>query len=844
MNMRLTVTAAVAVLLTSLSLNAVVSGNGWLFAAIGAVATVALAGILTRVTGLQSAAVTTFLVLVAAVPLLFGPTWAARAAGIAVVLLAAASATGARLLRGFAVIATYLASLLIYLCAAFASSACYAWVIPSQRALTTLGHLYSKAVAEFGYAPPVPDIRAVIFVTAGGIGLVAITVDLLAVRLRRPALAGLPLLLLFSVPVATNLKQIALGQSITFALSLAGYLALLSADGRDRLRMWGRLVTFRHVQTADETGTGPDTKELSASGRRIGLAALCLAVIVPAVVPPGHVHDLFGTTTTGSGQGSAGVALQPLLAVQQQLELSKPEPVLSYTTNDPDAADQYLQVYVLNYNASKNNWLPSFPASGARSIGGALLPWQPPGVTSHTPVLTTKTVISMSPDQTGRTVLPLPYAPEELDVSGGPWLETKNSLMVFSNRSALARLQYAVTSKEALPTGTEIDKPGVIPAAIEAGYTTYGGPDPAQLQSIAQQHTGGAGTFLQAALDLQNWFRSGAFTYSLKTNLPASSNWLLKFVTTDKRGVCRQFAWAFAVLARLMGIPSRISVGYTAGSYSGPTGSWQVTTADAHAWPELYFPGYGWLRFEPTPTAHGQGTATVPSYANGSGGSGSTTQQRHTGNSKNNLGLPAGGTGKARNSRATHLAETAAGSALVTHSSRLGIVIAILVLVFLLLAWPSVTRLVTRRRRWLMASDDAGLASAAWRELVDDMTDLGMAGSPSETPRATARRIAGEANLDPAAVQAVTRLASADERARYSRHPQPGAGLAGDVRTVRQAVAASVSRRQRLQARLLPASTLAATARLLQRGGEMLSWLESSWPTMRRQLRGVLHRAG
>jgi hypothetical protein len=116
--------------------------------------------------------------------------------------------------------------------------------------------------------------------------------------------------------------------------------------------------------------------------------------------------------------------------------------------------------------------------------------------------------------------------------------------------------------------------------------------------------------------------------------------------------------------------------------------------------------------------------------------------------------------------------------------------------------------------------------------------------NPSESPRAVVRRIAREAGLDAAAVQAVTRLGAAEERARYAQGPQPGAGLAGDLRTVRRAVAASVSRRQRLRASLVPASTLTAAAGLLQRGGEKLSWLESSWPSMRRQLRTVLHRTG
>ena len=78
-----------------------------------------------------------------------------------------------------------------------------------------------------------------------------------------------------------------------------------------------------------------------------------------------------------------------------------------------------------------------------------------------------------------------------------------------------------------------------------------------------------------------------------------------------------------AVLARLLRIPSRVVVGYTAGTRTGPgpaktgAGNYVVKTSDAHAWPELYFRGLGWLRMEPTPsgTGIGQGTAIPPSYS-------------------------------------------------------------------------------------------------------------------------------------------------------------------------------------------------------------------------------------
>jgi hypothetical protein len=161
---------------------------------------------------------------------------------------------------------------------------------------------------------------------------------------------------------------------------------------------------------------------------------------------------------------------------------------------------------------------------------------------------------------------------------------------------------------------------------------------------------------------------------------------------------------------------------------------------------------------------------------------------------------------------------------------------------FLLLAWPALIRIGTRRRRWLAASGDPGTAHAAWRELTDDLADYGLPCAPGETLRAVARRVTREARLDPAATQAVVRISQAEERARYATTAQPGSGLKADVAHVRRALASSVSRRDRLRARLVPPSTLHAARQLGQRASEIFSWLDSSWPTVRRQLRGLAHR--
>jgi transglutaminase-like putative cysteine protease len=848
---RIAITAAVAVIVASLSMSSVIANGGWIVTGIGAVVIVAAAGALTRLPRLPAAVVATFLVLIAVVPLLTLPSWTDRIGALVILVITALSATGAWPLRGFAVLACYVAALLLYLNLAFAHASSIGYLIPSDNSIEALARLWHGAFAEFRYSPPVPDSPPVSFVAAVGTGAVAIAVDILAVRLRRPAVAGLPLLLLFSVPVASNLKVFDAPELVVFAASLAGYLALLSADGRERLRMWGRLVTFRHVQSADETGSGPDTRELSASGRRIGLAAVCLAIVIPVVLPSMRVRDVFNTTADGGGQAGPGVgggaALSPLLSVGNVLQ-HKPKPVLSYKTNSPNPHEQYFQVYVVNYSARQNNWLPP-SYSDSKPVGGDKLPLTAQGATSTTPVSKVTTTIKINgtavEDDGGAAVLPMPYAPYQLHVYGDDpgWHETAGTLMVFNSGGALANLRYSVQSDEITRAANIEDAQP--PAGIEAEYGTYTGPDSAQLTAIADAHTSGATSELQEAEKLEDWFQSPAFKYTLKPNLP-ERNWLLPFLTKVRSGYCVQFAWAFAILAKTLGIPARIAIGYTGGT-QGSDGNWDVTTADAHAWPELYFFDYGWLRFEPTPSgSHGQGTATVPVYAGvRTGSSGANTNVN-----PHNAGLgPAGGVGGLRSkvqlNRGLPSNGSGAASATKRASGAMGLAIGIPLAVFLLIAWPALTRLFTRRRRWLSASGDAAIAHAAWRELTDDLADYGLGCAPGETPRAVAKRVTRQASLDETATRAVGRLAAAEERARYARSPEPGAGLKAAEVIVRRAVAASVPRQQRLRARLVPASTVQAARHLLQRGNEMLSWLDSSWPTFQRQLRrAAAHRAG
>jgi hypothetical protein len=846
MSARLPIAAAAAVVLASLSLSSVLSGNGWLGGGIGAAIIVTAAGIASRLPGPRFTIAASTVVLIGVVPLLLWPGWRAQVVGLALVAATAASATGNRLLRGFAVLALYLAALLIYLNLVFATGLSYGHVIASHASINQLGRLIESAISQIQHAPPpLTDTSAVSLIGAAGIGLVSVMVDLLAVRMQRPAIAGLPLLALFIVPVASNVKTFGGLQVLAFAVGMAGYLTLLSDAGRERLRLWGQVVTFRYVQALEGGGSQPDTKQLAASGRRVGLAAVCLAVIITLVLPSLRPHDVLATTPSGGSSSHGGstttnngiAQVDPFLQVQQQLRESKPVPVLTYTTSTTAPADQYFPVYVLNYNGRADTWLPQFGTASHRVSADGGLPYRPDGQLASTPVDTVITTVALNEDQgtSGGGFLPVPYPPVKLSTSTFGWVELKGSLMLFNSAGPLGGLRYTVASSEPDPTQAQIESAlAGTPQSLTAEYGSYTGPDAARLAAIAHQHTLRATTELEAAVDLQAWFTSGSFRYSLKPNLP-SSHWLLTFLTTDRRGYCQQFAWAFAILARLVGIPSRLAIGYTGGS-PGPRGAWQVTTADAHAWPELFFPGEGWLRFEPTPRGGaGQGTATVPPYASGASGGLPVTKQGSSAGLGGSTG-PGHAPGPPGLNHLNHLQPGGGGKPAAVGGSSLWLVTLIPVLVLLLLGSPAMVRRLTRRRRWLAVSGDAAVAEAAWRELTDDLRDYRLSRPPGETPRSMARRIGREARLDPPAIGALARIVAAAERAKYARIAGPGGGLAADSVTVRRALAASVPVRQRLRALLLPASTLAAAEHALQRAGDTL---EASLPALRRQLRGI-----
>ena len=120
-----------------------------------------------------------------------------------------------------------------------------------------------------------------------------------------------------------------------------------------------------------------------------------------------------------------------------------------------------------------------------------------------------------------------------------------------------------------------------------------------------------------AALELEAWFRSGAFQYDQTPPQSSTLPPLVAFVTQTHRGYCQHFAGAMALMLRYLGIPARVAAGFTSGEYDSSKHEWTVTDHDAHTWVEAWFPRYGWLPFDPTPgrgSLDGTYTASSPHF--------------------------------------------------------------------------------------------------------------------------------------------------------------------------------------------------------------------------------------
>ena len=674
-------------------------------------------------------------------------------------------------------------------------------VVPTKRSLAALMSVLNEGGVELReQATPALALTGLLAMTTVFVGVIAVVVDLVAVAGRQAALAGVALLALYCVPVATISGGIGLVALVAPAIGLA---VLLWSDQRRRVGSANRPpeqgITAR-------LGTG------TVAALRIGASALVAGLLVGTLVPTFAEGSLASGIGGGGGGGGAGgvgatgTSLDPFVELAGQLTL--PEPIDLLRMDSSVADPGYLRAVTLDAYDAVSGWHMS-------------------ALNGQVPIAGTDRLAPLPPREQGRTVtariqavhhddrfLPIPASPLSVRVQGdgsSNWRFDPETGTVYGRDVTTEGRSYSVVATEPRPPAALLAATTPLSATnrVQQQYTALPELDPRILATVTQV-TAGATTPYERVRRINAYLtdRANGFRYSLATTPGTSGDKLVDFLT-QKRGYCEQYAGTMAVMVRAAGIPARVALGYTPGRQQHD-GSRLITSDDAHAWVEVYFQSLGWVPFDPTPIStsravplpwapRADASATHDSSVSAPVTAAPTTGPAAPVRDRGGDGAPVLAQG-----------QTATGTPWLLPSA------AGALLVLLIAGTPAGLRALRRRRRVA-----AGTAVALWDEVTATALDIGVRLQPSWTPRRVARELAQVVGADGEAAHAIARLSRAEEVACYGPAAEgtPDPGLAMALREARRGLLRSAPRAVRLRAVLWPASLLVGARTPGEQGG-------------------------
>ena len=321
----------------------------------------------------------------------------------------------------------------------------------------------------------------------------------------------------------------------------------------------------------------------------------------------------------------------------------------------------------------------------------------------------------------------------------------------------------------------------------------------ARLQALAERLTAGARSPYAAAVALEQWFRfGGGFVYDQHPpKTPAGVAPLEDFVARTRRGYCQHFAGAMALMLRYLGIPSRVAVGFASGRYRN--GEWIVSDRDAHRWVEVWFRGWGWVPFDPTPSRGGLSgsySASSPSFDIASATAvlaGKEGLKQFGDRLANTLGF---GTKPRTSPDVPELGAAPVGVASTTHRRHDWGILRLLALGLAGMVALLVLAKLLRRGSRFLTRDPRRLAGGCRKELRDFLLDQGVDVPASATLRELAALVESEFGVEAGAFglhATAARFApgvGAREAARSMRR---------DLRAVRRGIRRALSRSERVR---------------------------------------------
>ncbi|MEA2000942.1 MAG: DUF3488 and transglutaminase-like domain-containing protein [Actinomycetota bacterium] len=636
-------------------------------------------------------------------------------------------------------------------------------LLPTSSTLTALGEQLDRALGliRTGIEPvqPLPGIViivAVVFWVAG---------TLLTWGLMRghPYVALVPPVVLALQFATMDRGRTGWLRMVLFLLIVAGSIIAITNDERDqaagRMARAGQWPSMRNRLAPSAAGLLAVTLGLSV----IATGALAEAVPYDGVLPwrsaTGLTSDFYG-----------GIAYNPFIGIQQSLVSQSDEPVFeAEITGDVSSRGVYFRLVTMEtYNGGQ------FFADKPVVTDLDTRPWEDDGSSFAGPTARITTTVTI--DRLRMAWLPETYRPDaviaeedtlrdlrvrqadgslflEGDVSYNGLTYTVESIVPTPDIAVLATgsngelspaFAFAAQADqqvpepvlaEARPEPPNVEKFLDLPEDLDTG-----------IAALASAQTANLTTNYEIGLALESWFHSIAFRYTTDVEPGHGASdlaaWLLDPESPNYRaGYCENFATAMAVMARTLGVPSRVVLGFTPGEPTGEENVVVVRDRNAHAWVELWIPTQGWVRFDPTPRGDGINPSTFGSAESELGFSLTTYLDVPDPESlefqtspllppqfgEDELFIGGGGGADA----------TGAGGFSIP-----GWLIALApIILLLLLILGTVPTVKWWRRRRRMNRLEQGDITAAWEDIVARLTDLGDRPSPAATPRQVAQSV-------------------------------------------------------------------------------------------------------
>lgn len=488
--------------------------------------------------------------------------------------------------------------------------------------------------------------------------------------------------------------------------------------------------------------------QLATGGLLVGVAAVVGALGGPAL--PGADSDplLDWKELDGGGGGGTRFTASPLVDIRGRIV--DPTPVEAFTVVADEAA--YWRTTALD-EFDGSTWGGRWeydPAAGELDV-----------VTPPIAQVTNRQTFTIA--QLADIWLPAAYLPVRID-QGDVQFDVDSATLIGNGRTEPGFTYTVESISPRFDSEVLRGAQGVVPPEIIERYTALPDDFSEMARSEAEQVTADGATTYDKVRLLQDYF-IGNFTYDLDV-AEGHNNGRVETFLTERRGYCEQFAGTFAAMARHLGIPSRVAVGFTWGEETAEN-TYTVRGEHYHAWPEVWFPEIGWVPFEPTP---GRGAPNsfaytgLPEQQTGAAGLTTTTTEATTpdGGPPSSVApavpdfpdLEALDPGTA--------APTGNGDADSSGGVPTGVVAVTGGVLAAGLAWivfvPAATRAIRDRRR-RRAGDDGARVDAAWRSLVTELSLDGVFPHQSETRREYAGRAAASTGLPEDRLDGVARRA-------------------------------------------------------------------------------------